>query len=120
MAKVIIGTELKLNVNVAEVDGRNMADSGYNFDIKIIGGSGSKKKVITFSKAGNILSPGLEKVDNANYLVAFNTMDLGLGKVICRVEAHITDSSFAFGDNDGLRTEIAEVDTDIEVIKGSI
>lgn len=118
MAKVIIGTELKLNVNVAEVDGKNMADSDYNFDIKIIGGSGSKKKVISFSKKDGVLSEGLMKGDDeANYIVVFDTKELGIGKVICRVEAHIPDGSFK---GDRRRTEIAEVNTGIEVVNGSI
>ena len=116
MAKVIIGTELKLNVNVAEIDGKNMAD--YDFDVKIIGGSGSKKKVITFSKEGTTLSDGLAQGDDsANYIVAFDTAQLGIGKVICRVEAHIPDGAFK---GDRRRTEIAEVNTGIEVVNGSI
>jgi hypothetical protein len=118
MSKVIIGTELKLNVNIAEIDGKKMAD--YDFDVKIIGGTGIKKKVISFSKVGNKLSPGLEKEDDSNYIVAFNTRELGTGKIVCRVEAHLADGSFYFGDNDGKRTEIAEVNTDVEVVNGSI
>ena len=116
MAKVIIGTELKLNVNVAEIDGKNMAD--YDFDVKIIGGSGSKKKVITFTKQGETLSDGLAQGDDsANYIVAFDTTQLGIGKVICRVEARIPDGAFK---GDRKRTEIAEVNTGIEVVNGSI
>lgn len=117
MAKVIIGTELKLNVNVAEIDGKNMAD--YDFDVHIIGGSGSRKKVLTFSKKGGELSKGLQEGDDsANYIVAFSTKELGVGKVVCRVVAYIPDGAFAFDDRK--RTEIAEVNTGIELVNGSV
>lgn len=115
MAKVFIGTEIKLNVNIAEIDGKNMSD--YDFDVLIVGGAGSKKKVVTFSKKGAELSDGLEQGDdNANYIVVFDTRELGVGKVVCRVVAYIPDGSF----KDRKRTEIAEVNTGIEVVIGSI
>ena len=109
MSKVIIGTELKLNVNVKPIDGYSMA--GYDFDVILRGGKNS----ITLSKKGETLSDGLIKDDDDNYIVAFNTQALGLGKIVCRVVAYIKDGDFNFQDHK--RTEITEVNTGIEVVK---
>ena len=113
MSKVIIGTELKLNVNVKPIDGYSMA--GYDFDVILRGG----KNTVTLSKKGDELSKGLERGDDDdNYIVAFNTQDLGLGKIVCRVVAHIPDGSFNFQDRK--RTEITEVNTGVEVVKNLV
>lgn len=110
MSKVIIGTELKLNVNVAPIDNVSMAS--YDFDVILRGGKNS----VTLSKKGDTLSDGLTQgTNNDNYIVAFNTLDLGLGKIICRVVAYIPDGDFNFQDHK--RTEITEVNTGIEVVK---
>ena len=109
MSKVIIGTELKLNVNVAPIDNVSMAS--YDFDVILRGGKNS----ITLSKKGETLSDGLIKDDDDNYIVAFNTQALGLGKIVCRVVAYIKDGDFNFQDHK--RTEITEVNTGIEVVK---
>ena len=110
MSKVIIGTELKLNVNVAPIDNVSMAS--YDFDVILRGGKNS----ITLSKKKDTLSEGLTQgVGNDNYIVAFNTKDLGLGKIVCRVVAYIKDGDFNF--QDYKRTEITEVNTGIEVVK---
>ena len=114
MRKVIIGTELKLNINVEPIDGKSMAD--YDFDIILRGG----KQSITLSKKGEVLSAGLKQVDGNNYIVAFDTQDLGLGRIICRVIAHIDDGDFDFQNHDNKRTEITEVNTGIEVVKSLV
>lgn len=111
MSKVIIGTELKLNVNVEPIDKVSMAS--YDFDVILRGGKNS----ITLSKKGETLSDGLIKDDDDNYIVAFNTQDLGLGKIVCRVVAYIRDEHFHFEGQDRKRTEITEVSTGIEVVK---
>lgn len=105
MSKVIIGTELKLNVNIAPIGDLTMED--YNFEIKLICGS-LKKTSKTFKKSELI------KQNSSNYLVAFNTSDLGVGKVTCAVIAYLPDSDFEGNE----RTEIVEIDTGIEIVKG--
>lgn len=108
MSKVIIGTELKLNVNVKPIDDKTMDE--YDFEVQLRGG----KQTISLKKEGDTLSQGLSKGDDpSNYIVAFDTQDLGLGKVVCRVIAYLPDGAF----KDRKRTEIAEINTGIEVVK---
>ena len=119
MAKVFIGTEIKLNINIEPIGNQTMDD--FPFDVLIIGGVGGRKKSKTFSKKGDgeniTLTPGLKRGDDSNnYIVAFNTSDIGIGKVICRIVAHLDDGDFS----DRKRTEITEINTGIEVINGSI
>lgn len=114
MSKVIIGTELKLNVNIQPIDGQTMDD--YDFEVQIKGGRNS----ISFIKRGvgadTTLTNGLKKGDDSsNYIVAFNTQDLGVGRVVCRVIAHLYDNAFDFENHK--RTEITEINTGIEVVK---
>lgn len=111
MSKVIIGTELKLNVNIQPIDGKSMSD--YDFDIQLRGG----KNTISFEKRRETISDGLAKDEdsNDNYIVAFNTKDLGIGRVVCRVIAYLEDGAFNYDDHK--RTEITEVNTGIEVVK---
>ena len=113
MSKVIIGTELKLNVNIQPIDGITMAS--YDFDVIRKGG----KQSVTLSKKGDTLTDGLRQGDDENnYIVAFNTEDLGLGRVVCRVVAYIPDGDFNLQDRK--ITEITEVNTGIEVVKSLV
>ena len=107
MSKVISGTQLKLNVNIEPIDGLTMTD--YDFKVQLISGV-IAPQVKEFSKNQLI------KEDDNNYVVPFNTADVGLGKIICRVEAYLPDSDF----EDDRRLEIIEIDTGIEVVKGII
>lgn len=108
MSKVILGTELKLNVNIQPIGGYTMDD--YNFDIQLKGGKGA----VSFNKKGDTLSDGLSKGDDSdNYIVAFDTTELGVGRVNLRVTAYIPDGAFP----DRKRTEISESYTGIDVVK---
>lgn len=104
MAKVFIGTELKLNINIEPMGGMSMSD--YDFDIELICGS-FKKQSIVISKMD------AKKVDDDNYIVCFDTTDLGVGNLTCKVTAYIPDGDF----KDGKRTEVTEINTGIEIIK---
>ena len=113
MSEVIIGTELKLQVDIDAplAEGEHIN----NFEIQIIGG-GIKKQVKTFACVNGALPEGVVYLEGTSFLVVFNTNEIGLGKVTCRVVVHLPDGHFL----DDMRTEIVEVDTGIEVIKGSI
>lgn len=104
--KVYLGTELKLNINIEPIDEMTMDD--YNFNVELICGLLKKtSKVISKDKA--------KRIDQDNYMVCFNTDDLGVGKLRCKVTAYLPDGDF----EDSLRTEITETDTEIEIIKTS-
>lgn len=104
MAKVFLGTELKLNINIDPMDGISMSE--YNFDIELICGSFKKQSII-------IKKENAKQVDNNNYIVCFDTTDLGVGRLLCKVTAYIPDGDF----RDGKRTEITEINTGIEIVK---
>ena len=111
--RIIIGTELKLNVNVEPLHGAGISTSMSDYDFDIILSSGSiNKKSIVFSKKNDTLSSGMRKVDDNNYLVAFDTTELALGKIMVRIKAYIPDGDF----KDGKRTEMDDVDTGIELV----
>lgn len=104
MAKIFLGTELKLNINIEPMGEMSMSD--YDFDIELICGSFKKQSIV-------IKKDSAKKVDDDNYIVCFDTTDLGGGNLLCRVTAYIPDGDF----KDGIRTEITEINTGIEIIK---
>ena len=114
--KVFLGTELKINVHIDQMDGMHM--ESYDFDVDFFC---SPKKTFPIRKA-----PGKDydtsalyrKADNSqdDYLCFVDTKDLGSGKLKCKVTAYIPDEHFS--DLDGIRTEVVEIDTGIEIVKG--
>ena len=101
---VFVGTELKLNINVEPIHGATMDD--YDFDIELICG--------TFKKANKVVNKkDTKRVDSDNYIVCFDTAELGVGMLKCRVVAYIPDGDF----KDGKRTEVTEIETGIEIVK---
>lgn len=107
---VYLGTDLKLKVSIAAMDGKHMSD--YDFDIEAYCNENS---VVTASKRGDSLT-NLAKIegDNDSYLALIDTSAIGVGRLKCRVVAYIPDALFS---DDGLRTEIDVVDTGITIIK---
>lgn len=97
-----IGTELKLNIHIEPIGDITMDD--YDFEVEVYC---SPKRPIIISKANAI------RVDSDNYVVLVDTNVVGAGELKCKVTAHIPDADF----DDGLRTEIAAIDTGINIIK---
>lgn len=104
MSKVFLGTELKLNIHIEPIDGVTMDD--FPFEVELVGGL-FKNKTLTITKEE------AKRVDSDNYLVCFDTQEVGVGKLKCRVKAFIPDGDFS----DRERTEVVELDTGIEIIK---
>lgn len=104
MTKVIIGTQLKLLVNIEPVYGVTMKDM--EFSIEIFNGT----KTLTFQKAD--CKP--ERNGEDGYRVPFDTAQLGLGRVKVKVTAILEDSDFI----GGTRKEITELNTGIDVVRG--
>lgn len=101
---VFVGTELKLNINIEPIGTITMDD--YDFDVELISGSFKKTSVVINRAAA-------KKVDSDNYIVCLDTAELGAGMLKCRVTAYIPDDDF----DDGIRTEVVEIDTGIEIVK---
>ena len=97
-----LGTELKLNVHIEPIGDITMDDYDFEVDVWC-----SLKRIATVPKRDAI------RIDKNNYLVCVDSSVLGHGIVKMKVTAHIPDDDF----DDRLRTEVAYVSTDIEIIK---
>lgn len=99
---IFIGTELKMNVNIAPIDGISM--DGYDFEVKFYCPTG---KTLAFKKADGI------RIDDSNYMFCIDTNQLGPGDLMCKVTAFIPDGDF----EDFLRTEVQKIDTGINIVR---
>lgn len=100
--QVLLGTELKININISEVGNLTMDD--YDFSTEFYC---SAKRVLTVKKENAI------RLDENNYLFRVDTEEVGAGDLKCKVTAYIPDQDF----DDGLRTEVVGVDTGINITK---
>lgn len=97
-----IGTELKINVHIDRLDGYRMSDIDFSCDFYIY----TNRKVTVKKEA-------MVKVDDENYVACVDSTQLGVGKIMCRVTAHIPDADF----EDGFRTEVDTADTNIIITR---
>lgn len=98
---IVLGTELKINVHVEPIDELHMSDYDFECAFYI-----NKNKRVVFKKSE------MKRVDDDNYLAFINSENaviLGRGKLNMEITAYIPDGDF----NDGLRTEISAVCTDV-------
>lgn len=100
---VILGTELKLNVNINSMG--DVHASGYNFTVDFFC---STKKVKSYAKED------LLPIDDDNFIALLDTTDVGAGELKCRITAYIPDEDFA---DDGTRTEVLDIITDYNIVK---
>lgn len=99
---VFIGTELKINVSIDPLDNMTMED--YDFTIEMYC---SPKRVVAINK------PDAIKIDGSNYIVRVDSNITGAGDLKCKITAQIPDPDF----DDGYRTEITLIDTNITIVK---
>jgi hypothetical protein len=106
MAKqtIIMNTELKLGVSINPMG--DIHASGYNFTVDFFC---SPRKVKSFTKED------LLPIDDDNFIALLDTAEVGTGELRCLITAYIPDEDFT---NDGTRTEILEIVTDYNIIKG--
>lgn len=102
MSNVELGTELKLNIHIAPLDGMTLDDYDYTTEVYC-----TPNQRIVVKKSGTI------RVDDENYIVRVDTNVIGVGRLVCRIIAQIPDGDFA----DGYRTEVVALSTNINVIK---
>lgn len=96
------GTELKLNIHLAPIDGMTL--DGYDYTTEVFC---TPKRSIVVKKSDTI------RVDEENYLVRVDTNVTGVGRLACRIIAQIPDGDF----DDGYRTEVVVIITNINVVK---
>ena len=99
---VVLGTELKLNINIQPIDGLTMDD--YNFEVEAFV---YERKSVRLDKQNCV------KVDSNNYIARIDTNVIGTGDVTCRVTADIPDADF----HDGLRKEVVAIDTGVRIVR---
>ena len=102
MGDTIIGTQLKLNINIEAINGIHMSNLEF-----------SCKFYVDIDNAVTINKDQMIYKDDDNYLAILDTTDIGIGRVRARVTAQIPDTDFS----NKLRTEIIDVDTGIVVNK---
>lgn len=98
----VIGSELKINVNVKPIG--NIHLSQCDFDCMFF---------ITPSKAVTLNKSELLRVDDDNYIARIDSNELGIGTIKMNINIRIPDSDFP----DGYRTEIETVCTSITIKK---
>ena len=101
-SNIFTGTEIKLNVSIEPIGGLTMDEYDFKVDVFC-----SNSKVVSVKKDDAI------RVDEKNYIVLVDTNIVGQGRLRCKITAELPDDDFA----DGYRTEIAIIDTGIDIIK---
>lgn len=99
---ICLGTEIKLNIHVEPIGDAHMED--YDFTVNIYT---SPTKSIEVTKKEAI------HIDEDNYVVCLDTSKFGVGRLKCKITAYIPDGDF----EDSFRTEIAVIDTGIDVVR---
>mgnify|MGYP001629197295 FL=1 len=97
-----VGTDLKINVSIDRLDGYKMSDIDFTCDFYVY-----TNRRVTMTKEQMV------KADDDNYVALVDSSKLGTGTIRCRVTAHIPDADF----DDGIRTEIEEVNTGITIVR---
>lgn len=108
---LILGTEIKLNLNIDPIDGQSMSE--YDWQVELYC---TPKKSITIKKTDdgtNDTDKRVVSVDKNNYLLLIDTTELGAGTIMAKITAHLNDDQFP----DKLRTEIVLIDTGITINK---
>ncbi len=96
-----LGTVLKINIHMEELDGYHLAD--VDFHVKV--SSVRTKKYVTIQKSSAI------RIDDDNYIVVVDSLSLGLGRYYLTLYAQIPDIDV----DGGLRLEVKTVDTGITI-----
>lgn len=111
MSKIIIGTDLKFSIKVdpIEIEGQTekLSLKDCDFEVEMFVDL-DNKVIIPKDKA-------TYKSDN-EYYIGFNTKDVGVGKLKCRVIMHLNDDVF----EDDKRTEIIEIDTGLKIVESIV
>lgn len=94
----LVGTEKVLNLHLEPISGYTMDD--YDFCLKVFCFA---KRYVEIHKSD------MHRVDGNNYEFIVDTAQIGSGKISAEVVAFIPDERF----EEGLRTEIIAIETDI-------
>jgi hypothetical protein len=99
---IIIGTELKININIDPIEDLTMDE----YDFKAVFYSHS-------SRQKEIKKEEMIRIDKNNYVALVDSTNLGAGELRCKIIAYLPDDDFP----DNTRTEVVCIDTGINIIK---
>ena len=102
MSKVYIDSDVKLNIRIVFEDGTTIGNNDFYIELFC-----TPRKVLTITKAE------AKKVNAETYKVMFNTGDVGVGELACRVVAEIADTDFP----DKLRKTVKVINTGISIVR---
>ena len=96
----VIGTELKIRINVQPIDGVHLSECDFTCSFYV-----TSSKTVTFSKEELIM------LDNDTYLALINSEELGVGAIKMNIKILVPDDDFP----NKVRTEIDTVNTGITI-----
>lgn len=100
---IFLGTELKLNINIAPIGGVNM--DIFDFAVELYCNP-ARSQIITKDDA--------IRIDEDNYMVVVNTDIVGTGDLKAKITARVPDGDL---DDDATRAEVTCVETNIKIIR---
>lgn len=110
---VIQGTEIKLNLHIDPIGDNHMGGAnGYDWKCEVYTSSESK---IIIEKDSDLALNEEVLTGPDDTILLIDTANLEPGIIKVKVIAYIPDADFAYEGNDGLRTEIQIVNTNIKV-----
>lgn len=84
---ILFGSGLKLNIHMAPIDNHHLND--IDFQVEVYTSQGQNKLVIDKKEAF--------RIDNDNYIVCIDTLEIGYGELMVTLWADIPDSDFQSG-----------------------
>lgn len=96
----VIGTELKLRINVKPIDGIHLSECDFTCSFYV-----TSSKTVALNKEDLIM------VDNDTYLALINSEDLGVGAIKMNIKILVPDNDFP----NKVRTEIDTVNTGVTI-----
>lgn len=99
---IYAGTDVKLSINVEPIDGHALESLDFTAEVGC-----TPWRPVTIHKKDAI------KVDADTYIVTADTRKTGVGPLRLRLTVQVPDGDFP----DGYRTEVAEIWTDLVVVK---
>lgn len=96
---VLFGSGIKLNIHMVPIDNHHLSD--INFQVEVYTNQGPNKVVVDKKEAF--------RIDNDNYIVCIDTLELGYGEMMLTLWADIPDADFP----SGIRREGKTIKTNI-------
>lgn len=96
-----IGTELKINVNICQIDGYHMSD--FDFTCRFF---------VHPDRYVDLKKEEMIRIDDDNYVACIDSRKVGIGLLMLSIVAEIPDSDFQ-----GTRKEVVTVNTYVTIIR---